>query len=556
MMISWMLYSIGIGALLTLAAVSAESLLKSARIPVRFVWTAAIALSIGFTVAAPMRTVRETAPVVPVELLAMAETPQVATVDPTLLERITAGASQAVHTAIEPARRVMEWASATSATANFGAGALWLSSGIAALLLMTAVYARSMRESARWPRIRLLGKNVRIAPEAGPAVMGFAPPEIVIPQWVLLRNEQEQSLVLEHENEHVNARDPLLLAGACIGVALMPWNPAVWYMWSRLRLAVEVDCDQRVLKHGVQKPAYGELLVELSAQRPWNSFAVPAFSWGTSHLERRLVAMTPHRIRFSAARRLASASIIGLALVAACQSEMPTAAQVEAMDVAAVTQRVQRATDSTVYFVDNVATSKEKALAIASDEIGSVEVKRATEENAISEVRVKLVTDSIRELRKMAVVSDSGITVANLRRVEGKPLTGDSTVLKEAVIVADRHDAQGRGVQVAGSNFVIRADTISLARSANASPCTAATTPIGADGARIRIRGQSAQAQAAECPMPLIIIDGVRIEGGKTVLQNLNPNSIESVEILKGASAEGLYGSAAANGVISIKLKK
>ena len=50
----------------------------------------------------------------------------------------------------------------------------------------------------------------------------------------------------QHEREHQRARDPLLLHAAAVGALVMPWNPAVWWMLSRLKLAVEMDCDARV----------------------------------------------------------------------------------------------------------------------------------------------------------------------------------------------------------------------------------------------------------------------------------------------------------------------
>ena len=48
---------------------------------------------------------------------------------------------------------------------------------------------------------------------------------------------------------------------------------------------------------------------------------------------------------------------------------------------------------------------------------------------------------------------------------------------------------------------------------------------------------------------PLIILDGIFFNAG---IQNINPNDIESIEILKDASAAAIYGARAANGVILI----
>jgi TonB-linked SusC/RagA family outer membrane protein len=86
-------------------------------------------------------------------------------------------------------------------------------------------------------------------------------------------------------------------------------------------------------------------------------------------------------------------------------------------------------------------------------------------------------------------------------------------------------------------------------------------------GSRIRIRGASSISLSNE---PLIIIDGIRaynavgannLNGSTTIgvggqvpstLNEINPEDIENIEILKGPAAAALYGTAAANGVIQI----
>jgi TonB-linked SusC/RagA family outer membrane protein len=77
-------------------------------------------------------------------------------------------------------------------------------------------------------------------------------------------------------------------------------------------------------------------------------------------------------------------------------------------------------------------------------------------------------------------------------------------------------------------------------------------------GSRIRIRGgTSLNASNA----PLIVIDGVPVDNGgisgaSSPLSMINPNDIESMTILKDASAAAIYGNRAANGVILITTKK
>ena len=51
---------------------------------------------------------------------------------------------------------------------------------------------------------------------------------------------------------------------------------------------------------------------------------------------------------------------------------------------------------------------------------------------------------------------------------------------------------------------------------------------------------------------PLIFIDGVELETGSEGLSSLNPDNIESIEVIKGEAAADLYGERAENGVIRI----
>ena len=76
------------------------------------------------------------------------------------------------------------------------------------------------------------------------------------------------------------------------------------------------------------------------------------------------------------------------------------------------------------------------------------------------------------------------------------------------------------------------------------------------EGARIRIRGNASLTQSNE---PVVFVDGVRINSGGAMtsrLDDIDPNSIERVEVLKGAAAATLYGTEASNGVIQVFTKK
>ncbi|MBK8250894.1 MAG: SusC/RagA family TonB-linked outer membrane protein [Gemmatimonadetes bacterium] len=84
-------------------------------------------------------------------------------------------------------------------------------------------------------------------------------------------------------------------------------------------------------------------------------------------------------------------------------------------------------------------------------------------------------------------------------------------------------------------------------------------------GAQLRVRGVSSLSLSNE---PLIYIDGVRVDGnvsrgptqrgggGASRLNDINPQDIESIEVIKGPAASTLYGTEASNGVIQIITKR
>jgi TonB-linked SusC/RagA family outer membrane protein len=70
------------------------------------------------------------------------------------------------------------------------------------------------------------------------------------------------------------------------------------------------------------------------------------------------------------------------------------------------------------------------------------------------------------------------------------------------------------------------------------------------DGVRVRIRGQRSLKASND---PLYVLDGIPMAGG---IGDLNPSDIESIEVLKDASATAIYGSRGANGVVLVTSKR
>jgi hypothetical protein len=223
-----------------------------------------------------------------------------------------------------------------------------------------------------------------VAPRSGPAVLGLLRAEIVVPRSLLERSAEEQRLILIHEREHLRARDHLLLASAWLVAIALPWHPAVWALINRLRLAIELDCDARVLRAGESPKSYGALLIDVAAHHGGIRIGALALADGPSHLERRILAMNAPRKRHALAYGALLSGLGTLLVLAACEAKVPTEAQIAQMDVASAEKSAAEAgfmrtpdNNRTDFFLNGVPVSAERARAIEAKDIGSIEIVRA-----------------------------------------------------------------------------------------------------------------------------------------------------------------------------------
>lgn len=263
-------------------------------------------------------------------------------------------------------------------------GPLALAWAIASLLVagwLATVHRRVARERRAWRRATIDGTRVSVSRAVGPAVVGVAAPDIVVPGWLLARPEQEQRLVVAHEREHLEAHDQLTLFAGVVAVALLPWHPLAWWMLSRLRLAVELDCDRRLLRRGAPARAYGAMLIDLAGRRSALPLGAPALADTGSHLERRILAMTSPRPRHTLLRGLALGAAALVAVLAACEARVPTSAEIEKADVGAVQKSLAAVPGDgiTEYRVDGKVVTEAEAKALPADRIATMDVRRTKE---------------------------------------------------------------------------------------------------------------------------------------------------------------------------------
>lgn len=135
-------------------------------------------------------------------------------------------------------------------------------------------------------------------------------------------------------------------------------------------------------------------------------------------------------------------------------------------------------------------------------------------------------------------------------------LTADSEELDEIVVTGISEEKR--------VNSVSAVSTLDVTKNLSTKPITSLSQSLqggitglnvtqssglpGADAATIKIRGISSLITNND---PLVLVDGIPMD-----MNQLDPNTIESVTVLKDAAASAIYGARAANGVIVVKTRR
>jgi TonB-linked SusC/RagA family outer membrane protein len=168
---------------------------------------------------------------------------------------------------------------------------------------------------------------------------------------------------------------------------------------------------------------------------------------------------------------------------------------------------------------------------------------------------------------KQVTVSGGGIAELNFGLTE-TALQLDEVVVTGAGVAAEKKKL-GNTVATINNQLIQEAPVSTLSEILQGREAGVNALPSGGlvgEGTRIRIRGTSSLSQSNE---PVVYVDGVRVDnaggfagvgaGGGGVpsrLDDINPDAIDRVEILKGAAAATLYGTQASGGIIQIFTKQ
>ncbi|HEX4098713.1 MAG TPA: M56 family metallopeptidase, partial [Caulobacteraceae bacterium] len=276
-MLAWMVYVTVVTLLLGLAALAAERSAQIRRAPTRWIWGVGIVASVALPMAISSVSIqlpdlsgaagRFTPPVFP-------------------LRQLTAGALQPsawLDTTIGPLGRapdldvLLTWA--------------WTAASVLIFLAILGNGAVVFLRKRSWEGRVIAGAPVFVSEDVGPAVVGLLRPCVVVPRWIETAAPETQTLVLAHERSHLQAGDAQWLGMAILLIAAMPWNLPLWWQLRRLRFAIEVDCDRRVLNAGHDLARYGETLLMVGEGQSRPIAVVAAMSESRSFLEQRIRKM-------------------------------------------------------------------------------------------------------------------------------------------------------------------------------------------------------------------------------------------------------------------------
>lgn len=329
-MLAWMLYVVMVTLLLSVGAFVAERAARLKSGGTRWIWATAIVASLLLPTVIASVSVQlpsVTSPTVAQKMV--------------VLREATTQALSPVFWISGSAAEPTDWRNLDGVLTS-----AWRAASVAMLLALIASGAHLMMRKRRWRKGTVAGAEVLVTDDVGPAVVGLIRPRIAVPRWVTMALPSHQSSVIAHEQSHLDAHDPQLFTLALALLVFMPWNLPLWWQLRRLRYAIEIDCDARVLKGGVDPAHYGETLIVVGERQSAYIGAVAAMSESKSFLEERIEHMIRKPVRW---RRLGAATLACFAIavtalaaqVSPPNAETPAQAQAQA-PVAAKTSPTER----------------------------------------------------------------------------------------------------------------------------------------------------------------------------------------------------------------------
>lgn len=393
---------------------------------------------------------------------------------------------------------------------------------------------------------------------------------------VISRKDMEEGgeEILTHEMAHIRARHSIDMLVCSICVVLQWFNPAVWLLKQELQNIHEYEADENVISNGVEAKKYQLLLIKkaVGSQR----FTSMANSFNHSKLKKRITMMLKQKSNpWARLKYLYVLPLTAVAVVAFARPEISR--ELEKISSAKISEivpvkevvepkKVEPAVESVVK-VSSPKPAVEKVSAVTPDVpqiADTIRIVKEPVENVqeamqkqlddftqSAEERMKKGKERVEASQYLILLDNEVSTYDQLDRISPENIESFGVIKKEnSLEVLKKHNAENKK----GIISVVTKEGIASGKVKKDEVRVVGYGPVDSPGNPLNIRVMRRDSAGISInATPLIMIDGLEAAGD--ALEKINPNTIESISVLKDASATKLYGAKAKNGLILITTK-
>ncbi|NCC10256.1 MAG: TonB family protein [Bacteroidia bacterium] len=372
---------------------------------------------------------------------------------------------------------------------------------------------------------------------------------VVISRKDLEENGQE---ILLHECAHISKRHSwdLLLADCCL---FFQWfNPGAWLIRQELQTIHEYEADDKVLQEGIDAKNYQLLLIKKAVGTRLYSMAN---SFNHSQLKKRIAMMLKEksspwaRLKYLYILPLASVAVVAFARpeVAETLEEISVA---KVNDLTAVMEAKTTEMSGLVAAVDSVKPKK-KVTVVSSDDDLFIAVEQMPDFPGGQGALMEFLKNNVKYPKEAATSAIQGRvivqfvimkdgTVAQPKVVRAVDPSLDAEALRVIRLMPKWTPGKQRGKAV---NVKYTVPVMFRLNNENKEKTVSQGIKIQPDEMTIK----------SDYSKALIIVDGKEVLSEQ--MNQISPNDIESISVLKGAAATATYGDKGKNGVIVVTLK-
>ena len=416
-------------------------------------------------------------------------------------------------------------------------------------------------------------------------------------------SDTEKQLILAHERSHIFQRHWIDLALAESVCILLWFNPFMWFYRHSIKENHEYLADEAVIRNGYSSASYRAVLINQSL----NTSVFPLVNSFTNYKFKRIIMMkkeTSNPLKKLAVMLLLPAACFFFWAFSEPEYHVTTVESAVTINnepdknevVIVANQNANKSTvDSTVKV--NRVQGKILSVSVFKDSI-PLYIIDGKEVSSLEEINPKQI-ESVKVLKDASAVKiygekgKNGVIIVTTKKIEpvantaeaaeviqvsgivtgaedGKPLSGVAVIVK-GTTTGTVTDMEGKYSLNAPANAALQFSFIDMpTQEVNVSNVQEINVSMGLNG-NIQPISLTLQGKVTETTMvthkyttrdnhkagvnvnnPLFIVDGKEV----STLENIDPYQIESVSILKDASAVEIYGEKGKNGVVIITIKK